>query len=172
MPSWPSTPHHTLPLSDLRKAVEEEVKGFLKRGLDLGIRRRSMSTAEKARQDPKPRQAKQKGDGGAEGLGDVGMEGTDEVQQGTSEEPAQQQQEQPANDRATTVSESGKEAAQHQPAVPADEPSLEGITLEIRALTGRGLVLITGEDEWRAVLAEVGRAVWMEGVLRVVVEVI
>ena len=44
--------------------------------------------------------------------------------------------------------------------------------VDIRALTGSGLVLVRDKDEWDAIRRQVGQAVWMEGRLMVVVEVI
>ncbi|OMP82127.1 hypothetical protein BK809_0006437 [Diplodia seriata] len=243
MPSWPSTPHHTLPLADLRRAVEEEVRGLLKRGLDLGIRRRTrrrgrgrmgttkapvekkaaenataanmttMTTTagaeseqdvemaeaggeereqeqEQEQQTGPPKEksstANDKGGGGGDDDDDattinVGGGGDSSAQRRRQDPPSadsavneqEQRQREEGGEPATAATEDRAAAeAGEEEEEEEEEHSLDDITLEIRALTGRGLVLIAGDDEWRAVLSEVGRAVWMEGVLRVVVEVI
>ncbi|KAL1634644.1 hypothetical protein SLS58_010586 [Diplodia intermedia] len=259
MPSWPSTPHHTLPLADLRRAVEEEVRGLLKRGLDLGIRRRRrrrsrgrMGTGTSTRMKAPVEKKKAAGDtaaaaaaamttttttttttAGVESEQDVEMAeaGGEELELELEQEHQEHQERQtgPPKEKSSTENEEGggggdattinvgggggdSSAQKRRPSADAavseqekqqreeeggelatataaeeaeaedgageegeeeeEEPNLDDITLEIRALTGRGLVLIAGDDEWRAVLSEVGRAVWMEGVLRVVVEVI
>ncbi|OJD35438.1 uncharacterized protein BKCO1_1700013 [Diplodia corticola] len=231
MPSWPSTPHHTLPLVDLRQAVEEEIRGLLKRGLDLGIRRRatttkrpmtpavptvdragesvaapanasttttttsavtSTATAESQQpadvdmaeagneQDQQQQQTGPNEKNSAHEDGDGEDFAATTAQQRQQQQPQPQPPPQPQPQSADTVNEQQQEAVveeaeEEEEAAEAGEEeqlSLEDITLEIRALTGRGLVLIADDKDWRAVLAEVGQAVWMEGVLRVVVEVI
>lgn len=190
MPSWPSTPHHTLPLADLRRAIEEEVRGLLKRGLDLGIRRTS-PTKTPTMTTTAPAAAGRAGESVAPATTTMSSTVTETQQQGDVDmaEAGGEEQQQPdmnqqkeappvkegvANDGDGSIlqSQQRQQQQQQQQQPLEDEPGIDDITLEIRALTGRGLVLITGDDEWRAVLAEVGRAVWMEGVLRVVVEVI
>ena len=44
--------------------------------------------------------------------------------------------------------------------------------VDIRALTGNGLMLVRDKDEWDAIRQQVGHVVWMEGRLMIVVEVI
>ncbi|OCK81578.1 hypothetical protein K432DRAFT_424855 [Lepidopterella palustris CBS 459.81] len=44
--------------------------------------------------------------------------------------------------------------------------------VEIRAATGNGLVLVNGEAQWESAKLQVARAVWLEGRLMVVVEVL
>lgn len=171
MPSWPSTPHHTLPLADLRKAVEEEVRGLLKRGLDLGVRRRRSKGGPSSVVVGGKAQVEGKGKGKEPESGGVGDGGMEEQEQGDVD--MESGGEQTAIDQPGGGASNDSGTAQQQEHAEAEQQSsLEGISFEIRALTGRGLVLVAGEDEWRAVLAETGRAVWMEGVVRVVVEVI
>ncbi|EKG13993.1 hypothetical protein MPH_08867 [Macrophomina phaseolina MS6] len=176
MPSWPSTPHHTLPLAALRKAVEDEIRGLLKRGLDLGMKRKSVRpVAGELVSQQRPGSRGQGASGGAmDGEEDVlmGGDGQNTASGGQNNDGDGKAQ---ANN-PDSIAQQLQQQQQQQTPTPAadgqDEPSLEGIALEVRALTGRGLVLVTGEDEWHAILAETGQAVWMEGVLRVVVEVI
>lgn len=169
MPSWPSTPHHTLPLADLRKAIEEEVKGLLKRGLDLGIRRRSVPAAPGGGAHQRPRSQGQ--DAGSVSAA-AAASGNEDQGDTKMTEGEQEQQQDATNIEPGDEDHGGQSAAQKQQQAAQDEPSLEGITLEIRALTGCGFVLITNDDEWRAVLTETGKVAWMEGVLKVVVEVV
>ncbi|OCL13506.1 hypothetical protein AOQ84DRAFT_105993 [Glonium stellatum] len=71
-----------------------------------------------------------------------------------------------ATEDAKPAVESG--TAQAQPiTAPPQLPQVD-----VRALTGSGLVLVRDADEWDAIRQQVARAVWMEGRLMVVVEVI
>lgn len=75
--------------------------------------------------------------------------------------------------QATSATEDAKPALENATTqVQPFSAPLQLPQVDIRALTGSGLVLVRDKDEWDAIRQQVGRAVWMEGRLMVVVEVI
>ena len=75
--------------------------------------------------------------------------------------------------QATLATEDAKPAFEN--ATTQVQPSSAPLQLpqvDIRALTGNGLMLVRDKDEWDAIRQQVGHVVWMEGRLMVVVEVI
>ena len=87
---------------------------------------------------------------------------------GTPDSQSKSQYVQPTSTTEDTTPALGNATTQVQPfSAPLQLPQVD-----IRALTGSGLVLVRGKDEWDAIRQQVGRAVWMEGRLMVVVEVI
>ena len=82
-------------------------------------------------------------------------------------------QSKPQHVQATSATEDAKPALENATTqVQPFSAPLQLPQVDIRALTGSGLVLVRDQDEWDAIRQQVGRAVWMEGRLMVVVEVI
>lgn len=75
--------------------------------------------------------------------------------------------------QATSATEDAKPALENATTQVQPSPApLQLPQVDIRALTGNGLMLVRDKDEWDAIRQQVGHVVWMEGRLVIVVEVI
>ncbi|KAK8158334.1 hypothetical protein BC567DRAFT_235421 [Phyllosticta citribraziliensis] len=160
LPSFPSTPNHTMPLAQLRGIIGEEVRALVRSGVVQGQGQDVGNDAATVRVGDAD--AARMGEAEAPGGATVGGE-IDHNTNGDATAPPQTQQQHGHAEMAPTSPL--RTSAQHAPVVPPPR-------YELRALTGRGLLLVETERDWQGVLAEVANAVWMEGAVRVVAEVL
>ncbi|KAK8160598.1 hypothetical protein BKA80DRAFT_310855 [Phyllosticta citrichinensis] len=160
LPSFPSTPHHTMPLAQLRGIVGEEVRALVRSGVVQGQVQDVGNDAPTARVGDAD--TARMGEGEAPGGGAAIDGAIDHNTNGGDATAPQTQQHEHAETGPTSPL---KTSAQHAPVVLPPR-------YELRALTGRGLLLVETERDWQGVLAEVANAVWMEGAVRVVAEVL
>ncbi|KAK7514742.1 hypothetical protein IWZ03DRAFT_381523 [Phyllosticta citriasiana] len=179
LPSFPSTPHHTMPLAQLRDIVGEEVRALVRSGVVPGLEQQQQGEGRDAEAA-----AAAVGEGGAgENNGELHVDshanGGTIITTAPTLQPQQQQQHDHHHHHhhhhdtappstAATATTSPSSSPLKAPTNPVVLPP----RYELRALTGRGLQLVETERDWQGVLAEVANAVWMEGAVRVVAEVL
>ncbi|KAK8212361.1 hypothetical protein IWZ01DRAFT_263573 [Phyllosticta capitalensis] len=165
LPSFPSTPHHTMPLSQLRGIVGEEVRALVRSGVVPGLVHEAGdggSTGAKTDAETAEESARARAGSGT-GAGDHDREENADGHGNNTTTPQEHD-----NNPDTSTADPPSASSPHK----APPPVLLPPRYELRALTGRGLLLVETERDWQGVLAEVATAAWMEGAVRVVAEVL